>query len=441
MNTSSKVYQMIQKGESVFLERAERDIERNRKGSFELVFLYKDGKCPEKAKVHAKLKRIDFNFGANIFMLGEYDDSERNKLYGEKFCKLFNSASIPLYWEGTEPQQGYLRYAKGTKRDVYRRPPADEMEEFCLAHGLRMKGHPLFWHEFVPKWLPDDYRDLKPLIVKRFSEIAERYKDTVESFDVVNEPSRIYDVYMRDRRNHERKCIVPEDDYCLWMFDLARKYFPSNKLILNDTMEASFMEFRGKYSGYYLNIKDLLSRGAQIDEIGLQCHVGDWGPENLYNSEILYNILDTYASLGKTMNISEIGIPSVFEGETDEELQALAAERLYKACFSHPNMTGITWWNLPDDGILTTKRVAGAENLPSTGLIDENYNEKAAYKALDRLINKEWTTDVVTEASEGTAAFRGFYGEYEITVTDGDKSIVKNIKLNKNMSKVQKIVL
>lgn len=435
-----QVYKYIKSGETVFNSRANRDIERNRKGDFELILTNSDGNPLKNTKVNIRLTDLDFNFGANIFMLGEYETEEQNRLYEEKFLKIFNSASVPLYWAGTEPEQGYLRYGADTPKDCYRRPPADYVRDFCKEHGLRMKGHPLFWHEFIPRWLPDDYSELKPLIVKRFEEIAERYKDDFERFDVVNEPSRIYDVYIRDKYNKNIKSIVPEDDYMIMLFNLADRLFPANTLILNDVVSAVFDEFHGKYSAFYLNIKDLLSRGVRIDEIGMQCHLGGNGPQKVYNSEILYDVLDTYSTLEKPINISEISIPSEFEGEVDEELQALATERLYKACFSHNSVTGLTWWNLPDDGVLTTKRVAGNENIPSTGLIDGNYNEKLAYKTLDRLINREWRTDVTVETNEqGIARFRGFYGTYDITdLSEGSHAKI-NVALRKNAINVRKL--
>ncbi len=436
----SKLYEFMDKGRDIYNSRTDADIVRNRQGDFELVFLDEKGERVKNIRAEIKMEKIDFNFGANIFMLGEYEDVEKNKKYEQYFLKLFNSATIPLYWEGTEPQKDYLRYAKGTKRDVYRRPPADEVAEFCKKNKLRMKGHPLFWHEYVPAWLPENYHDLKYYIEKRFCEISEHYKNDVECFDVVNEPSRIYDVYMRDRGTG-RPYILPEKDYCVWLFDLANKYFPANKLILNDTVGASFSEFRGEYSGYYLNTKDLLNRGVRIDEIGLQCHCGEDGPQNVYNAERLYDVLDTYASLGKTINISEISIPSKFSGEKDEELQAELAKQLYKICFSHESVTGLTWWNLPDDGILLTKRVAGDENIPSTGLIDENYNPKLAYKVLDDLINKEWKTDITRAVTDGIIKFRGFYGTYKLTVEYNGKSIEKTINMTKNTSRVREIFI
>ncbi len=437
---NKQIGKYIKDGENYYNFRVDKEIERNRKGNFEIVFIAENGELSKQdIRLDVELKKIDFNFGANIFMLGEYDTDAENKRYEEKFTKLFNSAAVPLYWEGTEPKQGYLRYSKDIPNDVYRRPPADKVVEFCLENNIEMKGHPLFWHEFVPRWLPDNYQELKKLIVKRFEEISERYADIIPAFDVVNEPSRIYDCYMRDRYSG-RKLIVPGDDYCLWIFKLAEKYFPTNKLILNDATGASFTEFRGKYSGYYLNIKELLNRGARIDEIGMQCHLG-WNSEgeNVYNAERLYNILDTYATLGRTINISEISIPSECGGTVDLELQAEAAERLYKTAFSHQAVTGITWWNMPDDGILTTKRVAGNENMPSAGLVDGGYNEKPAYKKLHHLINEEWTTKEKIVTKNGIASFRGFYGVYDISIEIDGKKIKSEADLRKTTSNPLKI--
>ncbi len=436
-----EITRLMREGEDVVRARADADIERFRKGLFELILTDGGNPLTENAKVTVRMTDIDFNFGANIFMLNQYDTEERNRAYEREFTKLFNSAAIPLYWEGTEPKQGELRYSSDTPNDVYRRPPADTVADFCEAHGIRMKGHPLFWHEFVPSWLkPYTFGELKYFIEKRFSEIASRYADRCERFDVVNEPSRIYDVYMRDRSGNGTY-LVPDDDYCVWMFGLARRLFPSNTLILNDTVGAAFHEFRGKYSGYYLNIKDLLGRGVPIDEIGMQCHLGDRGGENVYNGERLYNVLDTYAALGKPINISEISIPSKVQGEVDEDVQAAAAEQLYRICFSHPSLTGITWWNLPDDGILTTRRKAGDENLPSAGLLNGAYEEKAAYRALYRLIREEWRTDEELITSASDVKFKAYYGSYEVTVETEGRKITKKLHLSRDLSRVRRVEL
>lgn len=415
----------LNRGEEYLRYRADRDIEANRKGLFCLHIQNADGTPVPDAEVRLTQTAADFDFGCNIFMLDQYDEPARNAAYADSWLQLFNTAVVPLYWEGTEPRRDYLRYDSSTPNDVYRRPPADTVVSFCRQHHLRMKGHPLFWHEFVPQWLPDDYAELKPLIAKRFQEIAGRYRDVIPAFDVVNEPSRIWDIHNRENVGGQHKHIVPDDDYCVWMFDLASRLFPASNLILNDAVGASFCQFRGKYSGYYLTIKDLLNRGVRIDTVGLQCHLGDSSFfENVYDAGLLYNILDTYASLGKPLVVSETSIPSLFNGLENQELQARAAEMLYKVCFSHKSLTGLFWWNLPDDGVLCSKRVAPGENLPSTGLLDTAFQPKQAYKLLKKLIRQEWVTNLAVKTEgRATIPLTAFFGTYAVEVaTDGKRA-------------------
>jgi hypothetical protein len=56
---------------------------------------------------------------------------------------------------------------------------------------------------------------------------------------------------------------------------------------------------------------------------------------------------------------------------------------------------------------------------------------KPAYLALDRLINHEWRTNIECEC-ESEFSFRGFYGEYEIEVTENGKTETYTVMLDKN---------
>lgn len=163
-----------------------------------------------------------------------------------------------------------------------------------------------------------------------------------------------------------------------------------------------------------------MSQGVPIQRIGLQCHTDD-SPifRNVFDAAALYDIFDTYAEFGLSLVLSEVSVPSRFAGENREDFQAKAAQMLYKVCFSHPGVNGIFWWNLTDDGILTTKRKAAGENLPSQGLLGENFREKEAYREIDRLINREWRTDVtgVTDPNE-QVSFHGYNGTYEWQAAD-----------------------
>ncbi len=399
----------INKSREYFEQRYTHDIETNRKGDF-TVELIKNGKRVNKT-VNYNLKKIDFEFGCNIFMLGQYDDSKHEEIYLKDWHNLFNTAVVPLYWEGTEPIQNFLRYNDEVPNDIYRRPPVDSVVKYCEKNNITMKGHPLFWHEFIPSWLPENWDELLPLIEKRFKEISERYSDKMPAFDCVNEPSRIWDMCF-EHKSDGYKMIKAPDGYLEKLFELGRQYFGNNELIINEATSAAFTDVRGIYGGYYQLLQCLINKGLKIDRIGLQCHICDHKDYiNIFNSERLYGVLDLYGRFNKPIVLSEIGL-----SEEDEELQAMAAERLYKVCFSHKNMQGIFWWNLDDNSILCTKnREAGSENLPFGGLT-RNGRQKAAYKALDNLINHEWKTVGKTESLNGEASFRGFYGIYDITV-------------------------
>lgn len=92
--------------------RVKSDIEKYRKGWCKLHFKDANGKPLRNARVQVNQVSHDFGFGANIFMLDEFDHAEENQNYREVFKKCFNLATIPFYWDGLEPEQGKPRYDK-----------------------------------------------------------------------------------------------------------------------------------------------------------------------------------------------------------------------------------------------------------------------------------------------------------------------------------------
>ena len=149
-------------GLSYLSERADADIKKNRTGDFTVILTDKDGKPIAGREISLNHKTHDFDFGCNFFMYGQYDTKEENERYEREWKKLFNTAVVPFYWEGTEPTQGSIRYTSDMPNNIYRRPTAESVVEWCDKNGIRKKGHPLFWHEFLPQWLPEDWEELYP---------------------------------------------------------------------------------------------------------------------------------------------------------------------------------------------------------------------------------------------------------------------------------------
>ena len=136
-------------------QRIERNIEQYRKGDATIEVVDAAGKPVPGVRVEVQQTGHEFLFGCNAFVLGQLKTAEENQRYEEAFLRLFNFATVPFYWEGTEPAQGELRYQEGS-RDIWRRPPPDRYLPWAAKHGVTLKGHPLLWHAYNPPWLPKD---------------------------------------------------------------------------------------------------------------------------------------------------------------------------------------------------------------------------------------------------------------------------------------------
>lgn len=111
-------------------------------------------------------------------------------------------------------------------------------------------------------------------------------------------------------------------------------------------------------------------------------------------------------------------------GSWTPEAQTEFTEQFVKLCFGHPAVASINWWGFSDRNIW----------LPGGGLVDEEYRPKPVYIMLDKLINQTWKTNISEQTdSQGSISFRGFYGEYEISLTTPDgKTRFYKIHVNKN---------
>jgi GH35 family endo-1,4-beta-xylanase len=402
------------------MQRIASNIEKHRQGEATITVVGANGQAVAAASVVVQQQTHEFLFGCNAFVLGQLDTPEKNRKYEEAFARLFNFATVPFYWEGTEPVQDELRYREGS-RDIWRRPPPDRYLPFAAKYGLTLKGHPLLWHAYNPPWLPSDAEALKKLYQKRFTEIADRYAKDIKIWDVVNESqvcSPKYPLYTADKA------------YVAWAFREANLRFGQNNLLMINEVNLSNLSV-GEANPYFRQIKQLLAEGAGIEGIGFQCHFFSIDALNkgLANPGFApHKLLDTYDSFsafGLPLFVTEITIPT--PPDNGQALQAELVGNLYRLWFSAPRMAGITWWNLGDGTAVK------GENSALGGLVDEQLEPKASYRTLDRLINQEWKTRIDGKTdSQGTIRFRGFYGKYAIRVATGDRTQEFSIDLSQN---------
>ena len=154
-----------------------------------------------------------------------------------------------------------------------------------------------------------------------------------------------------------------------------------------------------------------------------------------YNPVTLYQVMDSYAKLGKPLQITEVTIPAYSWEPEDEEIQAEILKNLYSIWFSHPAMEAIIYWNLVDGYAAFAPQgdMASGENYYAGGLVRFDMTKKPAYYALRDLFTKTWHTETVTGTNdEGVAAFNGFFGKYDLEITVDGKTIRRDIHFAKD---------
>ena len=446
------------------LKRIGDDIEKNRKADAVVNLGEPAAGCDVKVE---QLKH-DFVFGAHIFNFNQLGSPELNKKYRDLYGTLFNSATIGFYWSDFETSPGRPRF-KEEYRDTeefwnrcknpqdqphWRRPAADPVVEFCNRRGIRAHGHPLVWTGFFPWWIcleeiPKEklelYRKINlpkkknpklnpfweltqeeaekmfadvgekiaELTERRIRQIAQRYGNRVQSWDVVNEAQKDY----------ARGALIPgtkvarshiglmQGDYAMHAFAAAQKYLPADAVLnINDYICGE------KYAE---QMEGLQRRGARIDVAGVQEHVFNYpdhkkimSGEKFIPPGELRKRLDAAARTGLKIHVSEVTVTGNDDSPESRARQALYAKNQYRLWFSHPNAMGITWWNVVDG--------CGIRGEPSySGIFTRDMKPKPAFYALDSLINKEWKTNIaVKPGADGKISFRGFRGIYRISWKD-----------------------
>ncbi len=415
------------------MRRVEENIEKNRKGDAWIHFV-SDKELPENIRVEVEQISHAFRFGSNIFMLDEFETSEKNAWYREKFPEINNLATLPFYWNANEPEKGVYRFDADAPK-MYRRPTIDLCMQYCEEKGIEPKAHCLNYDYMRPKWVremsPEEHR---AALEKRFAELAARYGDKIKTWEVTNETFNA--TFARHFLDGLYSEFYRERDFNEWSYRTADKYFPHNRLMINDHLDFGCMrslhgEYFGPRSPYYMEIDRMIERGVHLDAIGFQFHCffskADEANLNVtrYNPEHILDVLDTYATLGRKIQITEMTVSALGGTEEDEAVQAALVENLYKVFFSHRAMEAIIYWNVVDGyavGAVPGDMTRG-ENRYYGGLCRFDTSEKPAYEVLKRLINEEWRTNITVTANGDTAAFRGFYGDYRLKVYVGDKEI------------------
>lgn len=373
-----------------FLEGIDERIREVRMDSFQIQISYSNGTPISNSEVEIELLNHDFFFGCNIFNFNQTGTPEGDQLYIKYFKNLFNLATIPFYWSQYEPTPG--KYPRD--------PWISDVISWSHQNNITTKGHPLAWRNPAgyPDWLPEDYDKIEEDLQSRIERITNMYKDKIAIWDVVNEPTHLPSFGDWDNIEYLSKCFQWTDTNA-----------PQAKLTVNDY---GILGHDFGFGPYAQIISEALKHKIPIDYIGLQ---GREPRLNWIPARDIWRTLEAYGRFDLPIHITEFTCPSSHlpitnswkKGLWTEENQAEYTKRMYKICFSHPEVEAIIWWDLWD----------GGSWVQQGGLLNVDFQPKPVYEMLERLINEEWYTQGMYQTDEnGKLSFDGFFGLYNISL-------------------------
>jgi GH35 family endo-1,4-beta-xylanase len=419
------------------LAGADTRIEKHRKADAAIVVVDAAGRPLSNAKIDVEQTRHAFLFGCNIFLWGSLpnetteqarsatrivprpglpDSPPGEKLeqaYRRRFADLLNYATLPFYWAGYERERG--------KPDHER---IERIARWCQQHGIRTKGHPLAWNCSDAAWFPSDPDELYRLQLGRIDDCVRRFAGLIDRWDVVNEATEFERVsFLKIAPKHSAMWKkVGQIEFIRQCLLRARAANPKATLLVNDYYTGPAFERL---------LEQLADEHGHLlcNTIGIQSHmIGRvWPPKETWRVcqqfsrfALPLHFTETTIISGDRLPKKKGDWPSTPEGEAR---QAREVAGFYTLLFSHPAVEAITWWDLSDWH-------SWLEGGPA-GLLRSDMTPKPAYEELKRLVKgKWWTKTELRSGADGTAAFRGFLGDYQLTVRrDGKAAVVKKVSL------------
>ena len=358
------------------------------------------GKPVKGAKVEAKLVQSDFIWGTAVDEALIADSLPNSAKYKQVLKEFFNTAVI---------ENGF----KGPAWDAPRQAQTKRAFEWLEKEGFRQRGHNLVWMAWkfnspkIKELALNDTAAFGAYIINQFKEKMAYTKGRVIAWDVINE------------YNHEREFLkyLPQDIAVKW-YKLAKELDPKAQLFMNEYSMLNSIESPRNIRTYLDTIASLRAKGAPIDAIGIQGHVG----RQPRNPAQVITDLDMFNYTGLPVQITEFDI-----NMTDEELQADYTRDFLIAIYSHPVVTGFIQWGFYQP----------AHWKPDAAMFRTDWSERPNAAAYRDLVAGKWKTNInLLSDNEGKVASRGHLGKYEIIVTKG-KTVKKfECQLTKQGEKV-----
>jgi GH35 family endo-1,4-beta-xylanase len=216
--------------------------------------------------------------------------------------------------------------------------------------------------------------------------VIERYGDRSHFMKLINEPCR-------KEENDFLGTGISKTQFLVEAFNWAKEFSPNVRFMINDLAVLSRPEVLDEYINL---ISEVLEKGASIDFIGIEGHMGYWPKGYYYQLPPDQLIQDALGELGEKLNIpviitefdlsyrnhinnnpytgSEINPELEIQNDHGKfenwfEYQKFAYKHFVELCEISGVVEEFYFWRLNDDPEITWERV-------SCGLFDNQFNDK-----------------------------------------------------------------
>jgi endo-1,4-beta-xylanase len=282
-------------------------------------------------------------------------------------------ANFDTYWNQITPENASKWGSVEATRDVMNWTQLDLAYNKAKTMGYPFKFHTLIWGSQYPSWITSlSAADQKIEIEEWYAAVAARYP-AIDWIDVVNEPIKTACPF---------KGSLGGDgstgwDWVIESFRLARQYFPTAKLFINEYGTENDPPVRTTYK----NIINLLKTRGYIDGIGVQSH--HFNLDNMSAAQMT-TMLDDYATLGIDVHISELDI--IGGSETGQRNKY---QELFPIMWNHASVKGVTLWGY----------IEGSTWRAGTGILNSNGTERLAMQWLKTFMTGATNTLTTSTAS------------------------------------------
>jgi len=416
--------------ESLEYERALQDIEKYRKGNVALRIVDENGEPMRNSDVRISQVSHDFLFGTAD---GPFDPYAYQLLANAGM----NYVLLGFAWDQTEPSLGEYNFARNPVYQV----------DHLRNTGIRIGGECLIILEPGPNTygtglLNLSLDDLRKKIYEHVHKIVSTYSEYVDYWIVYHNPHLQYHClgFTREQIVDLIKCgvkairdadptseiLVFFDHPCNFLTGIA--YQGSDDSFTADSH--SFFSYLKQCGIGDLGIALWMTYGSVFESPPVAVYteyIGEKVPYPFRDLASISRILDWYDTLSVPVHITAFNAPGNYTSPLgywrtrswDEDLKTEWIEKFYTIAYSKSHVREITYYFSKDESFATAE----------TGLLSASYVPRESFYAMKRLITENWTTRLNMKTDvNGQIEFRGFAGDYDITVSAQD--LTKNFTIH-----------